>query len=303
MKVLNFGSLNLDYVYSVDHIVLPGETLSTLGRVVNAGGKGLNQSIALAHAGAVVFHAGSVGIEEGTFLIDTLASHGVDTTFIKRENGVSTGHAIVQVNDVGENCILIYPGANHSINRCYVDEVLSHFSKGDFLVLQNEINELEYIIAEGKRRGMMIVLNPSPYTESFEKMPLDHVDYFVLNEIECARISGCKAPEEGVVKLIKKFPNSKVILTLGSKGVIYKDRSMDYYQEAYPVNQIIDTTAAGDTFMGFFMGSLLKGKSISECLKIGCKAAALGITRKGAAESIPMLDEVMKECPTDEPFS
>lgn len=295
MKVLNFGSLNLDYVYSVDHIVLPGETLSTSSRMINAGGKGLNQSIALAHAGAQVYHAGSVGNEDGAFLVDTLAKHGVDTTFIKRENGVSTGHAIIQVNEAGENCILIYPGANGSIHSRYVDEVMRHFTKGDFLVLQNEINELDYIITEGKRRNMAVVLNPSPYNEAIEDMPLNHVDYFVLNEIECVRISGCITPGEGVSKIIKKYPNSKVILTLGSKGVIYKDCSVEYYQEAYPVSQIIDTTAAGDTFMGFFMGSLLNGRDITECLKIGCKAAALGITRKGAAESIPMLDEVMKE--------
>ena len=144
MKVLNFGSLNLDYVYSVDHMVAPGETLASSGMNTFCGGKGLNQSIALAKAGVDVYHAGMIG-EEGDILLKACKEGGVNADYIKSIPGKS-GHTIIQVDKNGQNCILLYGGANRSITKEYVDEVLAHFEKGDILLLQKAIYMLDYII-------------------------------------------------------------------------------------------------------------------------------------------------------------
>lgn len=163
MKILNFGSLNIDYTYSVDHIVHPGETITSGSLEVFPGGKGLNQSIALARAGADVYHAGLIG-EDGIFLRDLCRESGVKTGYI-RETETRTGNAIIQVSEKGENCIILYPGANREQTEEYIDEVLKGFGEGDVLLLQNEINLLDYLISKGAEKGMKIVLNPSPFDE------------------------------------------------------------------------------------------------------------------------------------------
>ena len=144
MKVLNFGSLNLDYVYQVNSILIPGETQASTDRKIFCGGKGLNQSIALAKAGVTVYHAGMIG-EGGEILLETCRENNVNTKFIRQISGPS-GHTVIQVDKNGQNCILLYGGANRSITREFANEVLEHFEKGDILLLQNEINELDYII-------------------------------------------------------------------------------------------------------------------------------------------------------------
>ena len=137
MKVLNFGSLNLDYVYQVDHIIIPGETQATKSRNTFCGGKGLNQSIALAKAGIPVYHAGQIG-EEGDILLETCKANGVNTEFIKKVPGPS-GHTVIQVDKNGQNSILLFGGSNRSITREFVDEVFANFEKDDILLLQNEV--------------------------------------------------------------------------------------------------------------------------------------------------------------------
>ena len=182
MKVLNFGSLNLDYVYSVDHMVTPGETLASYGMNVFCGGKGLNQSIALAKAGVTVYHAGMIG-EEGDILLETCRDGGVKADYIRKIEGRS-GHTIIQVDKTGQNCILLYGGANQSITKEYVDEVLAHFEKGDILLLQNEVNMLDYIIDSAYEKGLMIILNPSPYNSALDTCDFNKISMFLLNEIE-----------------------------------------------------------------------------------------------------------------------
>ena len=161
MKVLCFGSLNIDYTYKVDHFVGKGETLSSESLQVFSGGKGLNQSIALAKAGARVYHAGAVG-EDGRFLLEELEKAGVDVSCVAVRADVRTGNAIIQNDREGDNCILLYGGANQAVKKEQVDEVLTHFDVGDFLVLQNEISELPYIMEQAHEKGMKIILNPSP---------------------------------------------------------------------------------------------------------------------------------------------
>ena len=161
-KVLNFGSLNVDHVYRVDHFAQPGETISCQDFRRFAGGKGLNQSIALAHAGAQVFHAGKIG-EADSWLKTMLRNHGVDTAFVAAVDGPS-GHAIIQVNNKGENAIVIYGGANQQINQSEVGRIVASFSPGDYLLLQNEVNAVPEILFAAKERGLTIIFNPAPMT-------------------------------------------------------------------------------------------------------------------------------------------
>ena len=290
MKVLSFGSLNIDYVYQVDHIVSNGETESTSGVGENCGGKGLNQSIALARAGVSVWHAGMVG-NEGQLLIDACVKNGVNTDFIRKTEGRS-GHTIIQVDKDGNNSIILFGGANRCMTEAFIDEVISNFESGDMIILQNEINMLDVIIDKAFAKGMKIVLNPSPYDKALDECDLKKVSYFILNEIEGNQMTGEKEPEKILAGIHAKYPDAKIVLTLGSDGSMYFDDGKTYRQDIYKVKSI-DTTAAGDTFTGFFIASIIKGMKSEEALSLAAKASAIAVTKPGALDSIPTLDEVM----------
>lgn len=291
MKVLNFGSLNIDYVYSVDHMVTPGETLASYSMNTFCGGKGLNQSIALAKAGVPVYHAGLVG-EEGAALLKACKEGGVNTEFIRMIPGKS-GHTIIQVDKEGQNCILLFGGANQSVTAQYVDEVLSHFEKGDILLLQNEINMLDYIIDKAYDKGMMIILNPSPYNEALAVCDYSKISMFLLNEVEGAQVTG--ETEAGAIldKLKTIYPEARVVLTLGGDGSVYQYKEEKYRQGIYKV-KAVDTTAAGDTFTGYFISSVIDGLPVPEGLSLAAKASAIAVSREGATASIPLREEVLK---------
>lgn len=291
MKVLNFGSLNYDYVYKVDHAVLPGETLSSLGMDTFLGGKGLNQSISLARAGVPVFHAGMVG-EDGQQFLDTCKKSNVDTRFIRQIPGKS-GHTIIQLDKNAQNCILLFGGSNRSITKEFVDEVLSHFEKGDILLLQNEVNELDYIIDKAYETGMQIALNPSPFDSALDACDLTKISVFLLNEIEGGQISGETEPDKILDAMMEKFPEAKVVLTLGSDGAVYRDKTQTCRQEIYKV-KAVDTTAAGDTFTGYFIASMLENMPVQEALKMCARASSITVSRMGATDSIPTMAEVKK---------
>lgn len=295
MKVLCFGSLNIDYTYKVPHFVKKGETLASERLQVFGGGKGLNQSVALAKAGTEVYHAGSIG-QDGMFLLDMLKDAGANTDFVKILDTVRTGNAIIQNDKSGDNCIILYGGANQAITREQVDEVMSHFESEDYLVLQNEINELGYIVEKAHEKGMIIVLNPSPMNEKILALPLDVINYFILNEVEAAQIlgkedKGEESWEQIADDLLKKFPQATIVLTMGSEGSVFKNQKETVCQSIYKV-QAVDTTAAGDTFSGYFIGGILGGLSAKEAMDQASKASAIAVTRKGAAPSIPLLAEV-----------
>ena len=295
MKVLCFGSLNIDYTYKVPHFVKKGETLASERLQVFGGGKGLNQSVALAKAGTEVYHAGSIG-QDGMFLLDMLKDAGANTDFVKILDTVRTGNAIIQNDKSGDNCIILYGGANQAITREQVDEVMSHFESGDYLVLQNEINELGYIVEKAHEKGMIIVLNPSPMNEKILALPLDVINYFILNEVEAAQIlgkedKGEESWEQIADDLLKKFPQATIVLTMGSEGSVFKNQKETVCQSIYKV-QAVDTTAAGDTFSGYFIGGILGGLSAKEAMDQASKASAIAVTRKGAAPSSPVLAQV-----------
>lgn len=284
MKILNFGSLNIDKVYRVAHFVRAGETVASAGYQCFPGGKGLNQSIAAARAGQKVFHAGTVG-EDGLFLLDTLRKGGVDTRYV-RTSGSITGHALIQVDDAGENCIILYPGSNFENEEEYVDEVLRDFEGPDILLLQNEINGLEQLLRKGREKGLRIMLNPSPMDERLKRMDLSAVTWLMLNETEGREITGEPEPDRITDCLLQRYPDMRVVLTLGEKGAVYRDRGEYLRQPAFPV-RAVDTTAAGDTFTGYFIAAAAEGKKCGEALKLAAAAASLAVSRQGAAVSIP----------------
>lgn len=290
MKIVNFGSLNIDYTFVVSEIAKPGQTVSSVAELRFPGGKGLNQSIAIARAGYPVYHAGIIG-EDGLFLKKLLEKTGVDCRFIKVvEEG--TGKAFIQVEASGQNCIVLSGGANQKNSQEYCDEVLDNFEKGDYLLVQNEVNCMDYLIDKAYEKGMIIVLNPSPMDEKVFACDLSKVSVFIMNEDEGEKITGKSEVGEILNKMSEHYPQAKTVLTLGKQGAVYSWKSERIYQESYLV-ETVDTTGAGDTFTGYLLANMMKGFSVTDCLKYAAKAASIAVTREGAASSIPCKEEVV----------
>lgn len=300
MKILNFGSCNIDYVYSVEHIVTAGETISAKNMEIFPGGKGLNQSIAAARSGAEIYHAGCIG-NNGGFLADIFTESGVDITYLKKED-IPNGHAIIQVDKSGENCIFIYSGSNGVITESYIDKVLGNFGEGDFLMLQNEINNLHYIIEKAHERKMQIVFNPAPFTEDLKSIDLNCISYLILNEVEAKGFYATDDYKEFISCMTQKYPELKIVLTLGKKGCVYAGSNVSVYQPAFVVDAV-DTTAAGDTFAGYFVSVMAKSGDYSRAIKTASAASALAVSKMGAATSIPVIEEVKIALQTLKPYS
>lgn len=296
MKILNFGSINVDIVLSVAHIVRPGETISASGLNGFPGGKGANQSVALSRAGATVLHAGQVG-KDTLWMRDTLAQAGVDTRHVLVSEDVPGGQAFIQVEAGAQNSIIVYGGANQAIPESLITEALTDMKRGDWLLLQNEINLTPQLLHAGHAAGLSICLNPSPITDDIiQDWPLELVSLFVVNEIEGARLAnlpGDAAPDDILAKLVAAYPRASVCLTLGSQGARYFDRAtgQTIFQNAFPATAV-DTTAAGDTFTGFLLAELLRDKSPQQALQTAAHAAAISVSRHGAIASIPTLDQL-----------
>ena len=231
--------------------------------------------------------------EEGDILLETCKENGVNTEFIRQIPGPG-GHTVIQVDKDGQNCILLFGGANRSITREFVDEVLASFEKGDIILLQNEINELDYIIDKASEKGMMIILNPSPFDDNLKVCDLTKVSLFLVNEIEGYQITGEKEPEKILAAVKEKYPSAKIVLTLGGEGSAYQDETGIYRQGIFKV-KAVDTTAAGDTFTGYFISSIIDGMPVQEGLELAAKASAIAVSRPGATASIPLKKEVL-EC-------
>lgn len=289
MKILNFGSLNMDYVYEVDHFVQPGETMSSKGLFINCGGKGLNQSIAAAKAGNQVFHAGFIGTG-GAVLGDKLSENGVDTSLLDKVEE-SCGHAMIQVDCSGQNCILLYGGTNQLFTKKYINETLDKFGNEGLVLLQNETNLVGYIMEEAHTRGLKTALNAAPMDEKVLAYPLELLDWLIVNEVEGKQIAGCEHDEDVLPTLKEKYPNGNILLTLGSKGALCYTNGETYQIGCYQV-EVVDTTAAGDTFTGYFLYGVLNGKTVEESLLFATTASTLAIGKKGASDSIPLKEEV-----------
>jgi ribokinase len=286
MHILNFGSINIDIAFSVDHIVTPGETLASKHLSRSTGGKGANQSVAVARAGGhEVFHVGKIG-EDGRWIIDKLASYQVNTDYISVGN-TPTGQALIQVAEDGENAIVLYGGSNHTFSESEIDAVLENFPSDTIVMLQNEINHIDYIIQAAHKRNMTICFNPAPFDPSVLHLPLSYVTMFFLNEVESEGISHITDPNQAIEYLTQQYPDAEIILTRGSEGVLYgKGPTIRHKLGTWKV-PVVDTTGAGDTFIGCYIARRAQGDSIQSALETATKAAAIAVMHPGAMESIP----------------
>ena len=289
MHILNFGSLNIDYVYRVDTFVKPGETKSSRSLYINAGGKGLNQSIASARAGSRVFHAGLIGTD-GEFLVNKLIENKVITNLMRSANSVS-GHAIIQVDDSGQNCILLYGGTNRMLTEEYVDSTLASFEKDTLVLVQNETNLIDYIIQKAHQRGFLVALNAAPMDVKVLSYPLDLVDWLIINEVEGSQITESKTTSEILPILAHRYIGMNVLLTLGKQGAQCLYQGKVFSIASHDV-KAVDTTAAGDTFTGYFLASVLDNLPMGKVLQQATAASALCVQRPGASDSIPLKFEV-----------
>ena len=289
MTILNFGSLNIDHVYRVDTFVQPGETKHSKAYMINSGGKGLNQSIAAAKAGSLVFHAGLAG-RDGGFLVEKLQAAGVNTSLMQASPEVS-GHAIIQVADSGQNSILLYGGTNQMLTEVYIDETLDAFGEDGLVLLQNETNLVGEIIEKASKKGLKVALNAAPYSDKVQTYPINLLDWLIVNEVEGAEIAGGEADEGLLQRLAELYPQTGILLTLGSRGAQCVQNG-HYSSISSCKVKAVDTTAAGDTFSGFFLYGVMEGLSIAETLRLATVASAICVQRPGAADSIPTLTEV-----------
>jgi ribokinase len=290
-KILNYGSINIDYVYKVPHFVRPGETIASLTVETFAGGKGGNQTTALARAGAKVWHAGKIG-PEGLPFKELLRQNGADVTFI-RESNYHNGHACIQIDTKGQNAILLFAGANKEITRAEIDETFKHFNPGDYLLLQNEVNLIDYLIQAGREKGLIVCLNPAPMDKSVQNYPLHLTQILIVNETEAQALTYEENEMDALKKLKQLYPETELILTRGAEGVSYRYKNNSIDLPACPI-EVVDTTGAGDTFIGYFLAARLEGHNTEYCLKFADQASALCVSKRGAQDSIPTKAAVLE---------
>lgn len=290
MALYNFGSTNIDIIFKVDHIVRPGETIPSISLERSIGGKGANQSVGAAFSGgAEVFHVGKIG-DDGKFIPSILEQKGVNVSFL-RKGTTPTGQALIQVSMEGENSIILYGGGNQEFTKNEVDGVIENMKKGDWILLQNEINLNGYIIEKGKKRGMNICFNPAPYHEDVKRLPLSLISILVLNETEAEGLSGESDPSKALSSLCGKYPETEILITLGKKGVIQQIGSSEVLTCGTWDVPVKDTTAAGDTFIGCYVANRSKGVNAEDALNRASRASNITVMREGALSSIPNSDE------------
>ena len=290
-RLINFGSLCIDWVYQVPNLVAAGETISSTSRAVHPGGKGLNQSIAAALAGADVLHFGAVG-DDGATLLKALDDAGVDTRgVVQLEDG--SGHALIQVDSSGRNAIVIYPGANRSVPQRQWQLMFDSMQAGDWLLLQNETNDIAEILTYGKQCGTKMAINLAPADERISDYPIQHAALLIVNEIEAMALAATSTVKSAFIELHQRYPDTDIVLTLGGDGLwcAPANQSVALILDSYQV-AAVDETAAGDAFIGYLMAALLAEETMPEALMQACAAGALAVTQAGAASSLPSLDKV-----------
>lgn len=292
MSILVYGSLNIDKIFSVDHITMPCETQSGLGMSISAGGKGANQAAALSRAGGDVYLAGKIG-RDGVWITQLLNSLHVNTDFVLT-SAEYTGEAIIQVDKNGQNCILLVPGGNEENKIEEMEYVISHFNKGDWLVCQNEISNLNKLVDIASTKGMKICFNPSPFNESLSSFPYEKTDLIIVNEIEGKALSGIESSsyDEIIKALGEKYHNTEIVMTVGKDGAFYTYKGEVVFASGNKVD-VVDTTAAGDTFTGFFLVAReVYSMNVIDALTFANKAAASAVSKKGAIASIPSFSDI-----------
>ncbi len=287
--ILNFGSINIDHIYQVPHFVRPGETLASNHLDTVLGGKGANQSVAIARAGGRVKHVGRA-CENDQWVFTYLEACGVDISHVERSDE-SSGHAIIQVDSRGENAIVLHGGANQGFDSANLEKAILSCQKGDFLLAQNECNLLHEAVALALDNELRVALNPAPMTESIRELPLEDLDTLIVNQGEAQALCGEHEMDDIILALKKQLPRSRVVITLGGEGaVLISQGSVSKVPAASA--KVVDTTAAGDTFVGYFLAGLVEGLSDTSALNRACTAAAIAVESLGAIPSIPTLEQV-----------
>lgn len=290
MPIFNFGSTNIDMVCKVDHIVLPGETINSSSFTRSVGGKGANQSVGASYAGGVkVFHVGKIG-SDGLFIKDVLHEKGVDTTFL-RVGETPTGLALIQVSSDGQNSIVLFGGSNKEFTSLEIEETLSFAKKGDWVLITNEINCLSSIITKAYSKGLKICFNPAPFEESVKHLPLELLDVLVLNEVEAEGLTSSKDPYVSIEKLSSIYKKAEIIITLGKNGVMHKKWGSLLTTYGVWRVPVVDTTAAGDCFIGTYIAYRSNNSSVKESLEKASIASSITVMREGAIASIPSYNE------------
>ncbi len=290
MPIFNFGSTNIDIIFKVDHIVQPGETIGSTSLSRSTGGKGANQSVGASYAGgAKVYHVGKIG-PDGTFIRSILEQKGVDTTFL-REGTTPTGQALIQVSKQGQNSIVLYSGGNKEFKEDEILETLSHTHPGDWILLQNETNQLSFIMNEAKKRELRICFNPAPFDVSVLELPLHLLDVLVVNEVEAEGIAHTADPYKAIEKLTSLYKETEILITLGSHGVMHKKGDGPLTTFGTWDVTVADTTAAGDCFIGCYIASRSQGNDVPTSLYKASAASSITVMRDGAIPSIPSPEE------------
>lgn len=295
MKIVVIGSLNVDTTYSLPHIPKEGETIIANNKTTQRGGKGQNQAIQMARLGAEVAMIGAVGSDaEGAELIKGLQEENIDASGMIIKPGPS-GTASIYVNEAGQNNIVVYPGANFELTKEDIDSRLDLIKSADICVMQNEIplDVIYYTLEICKELDIIMVHNPAPAVKGFDKKYLGLIDYFVPNETEMELILNREMDSdvEAMAREVLEMGCNNVIVTLGSKGSMLVNNDKVYAQEAKLVDAV-DTTAAGDSFIGGFVAGLAQGFSPEEAMEYGTFSSALTVTKPGAVDALPYKEDV-----------
>lgn len=285
MTIFNLGSINADHFYRLPHLTLPGETLAATSYGRGLGGKGANQSVAAARAGAVVRHIGATGVD-GAWMRAELAADGVDCAHVA-EVDVASGHAIIMVDASGENSIVLFPGANRALPLAALEDAMATAAAGDWLLMQNETSAQVEAVALAKARGVKVAYSAAPFEAEAVRKVLTDLDLLLLNAVEAAQLC------EALGTTLDALPVKAVCVTHGAKGAVWHDLAGKTAQEqpAFKVTPV-DTTAAGDTFAGYLVAGLAEGMTPPQALRLAAGASALKVTRAGTAAAIPTRAEV-----------
>ena len=276
MSILCIGSINIDLVYQVPHLVQPGETLAARAMHRNLGGKGANQSIAAARAGARVAHCGAVGYD-GQDMVAEIGAAGVDTGLINISKA-ETGHAVIAVDDAGENAIMLFEGANGMVDTTLLKEAIQTVGPGDWVMLQNEIPVTAEAAEMARARGANVIYSAAPFDPDAVLACLPHVTHLLLNEIENAALEALGT--ELADQLVR-------VVTQGAAGATWIAPGQNMHVAAFAVQDVVDTTGAGDCFAGNLVAALERGQSPIDAMYFAQAAAAIQITRPGAAPAMP----------------
>lgn len=283
MAIYNLGSINADHVYRVPHLPGPGETLAASSLQTGLGGKGANMSVAAARAGSHVVHIGAIGAD-GIWARNRLLEYGVDTRNIL-ELSVPTGHAIINVDDAGENAITLFSGANQEVPEREIARVLSEAGTGEILVTQNETNGQLEAAKLGSKLGFRVCYAAAPFDAEAVKAVLPYLNFLILNAVEAEQL------ETALGVPIDTLEIEDIVITLGADGARWIGSGTDQHFDALKVDPV-DTTGAGDTFTGFVLSALDRGLTMGQAISLAMRAAALMVTRMGTADVIPDLKEV-----------